>query len=125
MADKLDQIKAERLKAHKDNEIKKLELINEQLKKDAERKAELKAQKEKIFSEKDMILMQQMQGQQKELHKLIQEFRESNADKLIEENQQLQDRLYKLEVDQKDYDKDDVGYYTMPAYESKFSIFQI
>ena len=66
--------------------------------------------------------MQQMQSQQKELHKLIQEFRESNADKLIEENQQLQDRLYKLEVDEKDYNKDDIGYHTMPVYEGKLLI---
>ena len=46
-----------------------------------------------------MILMQSMQNQQKGLQKLIQEFRESNADKLLEENQQLQDRLANLEME--------------------------
>lgn len=66
-----------------------------------------------------MILMQQMQAQQKGLHKLIQEFRDSNADKLLEENQQLQDRLYQLELDEKQINQEDMGYHTMPIYEGK------
>lgn len=45
MAEKIEQIKTARMKAHKDAEIQKLELLNEQMKKDAERKAELRAQK--------------------------------------------------------------------------------
>jgi hypothetical protein len=66
---------------------------------DKERRDEIQAQKDKIFTEKDMDLMQQMQSQQNGLQKLIQEFRVSNADKLLEENQQLQDRLERLEVE--------------------------
>lgn len=48
------------------------------------------------------MLMKQMQDQQKGLQRLIQEFRDNNAEKLIQENYELQDRLYKLELDEQD-----------------------
>ena len=74
-----------------------------------------------------MALMQQMQMQQKGLHKLIQEFRENNADKLLGENQELQDRLFKLEME--DRSINDRGYMTMPEPKGKtyfiFSDFNI
>ena len=85
---------------------------------DKQRKAELRAQKDKVFDEKDMIIMKQMQNQQMGLQKLIQEFRENNADKLIDENKQLYDRLADLEVEEhksKKREYEDVGYSTMPT----------
>lgn len=85
---------------------------------DKERRAELQAKKDKIFSEDDMALMQQMQHQQKGLHKLIQEFRENNADKLLDENKQLQDRLFRLEME--DRSINDKGYMTMPEPAGNF-----
>jgi len=110
--EKIEKAKEARMKQANENEIKKLELLKEKIKRDKERRAELQAKKDKIFSEDDMALMQQMQLQQKGLHKLIQEFRESNADKLLDENQQLQDRLYRLEME--DRSINDRGYMTMP-----------
>ena len=55
-----------------------------------------------------------MQDQQKGLQSLIQEFRENNADKLMNENYQLQDRLYKLEMDEQQFQAENEGYTTMP-----------
>jgi isopropylmalate/homocitrate/citramalate synthase len=69
-----------------------------------------------VFNEKDMVIMKQMQQQQMGLQKLIQEFRSNNADKLLEENKQLNDRLYRLEIEDRDIKNreiEDMGYYTM------------
>ena len=57
---------------------------------------------------------------QKGLQKLIHEFRESNADQLIEENRQLQERLSRLELE--DRSLHEKGYQTMPVYEGKWFI---
>ena len=58
--------------------------------------------------------------QQKGLQTLIQEFRESNADKLLGENQQLQERLYQLEME--DRSLHDKGYMSMPTPDRKLFI---
>lgn len=116
MTEKIDKMKEQRIKAKKEADIKELEMLSERVKQDKERKAKLRADKDKLFNEKDMVLMQQMQSQQQGLHKLIQEFRESNADKLIRENSELQDRLARLELEEREFKKDeDAGYYTMPV----------
>lgn len=77
-----------------------------------------KLKNNKMFTENDMVLMQKMQMQHKGLQHLIQEFRESNADKLLGENQQLQDRLYQLELE--DRTINDKGYMSMPTPDRKF-----
>jgi hypothetical protein len=117
IAEKIGKLKEQRAKEENEAELQRLALLNEKIKRDKERKAQLRAEKEKIFSEKDMVLMQQMQNQQKGLQKLIQEFRETNADKLIEENRELQDRLSRLELE--DRSLHDKGYQTMPVYEGR------
>lgn len=60
-----------------------------------------------MFNEKDMNLMTHMQEHQKDLNNLIETFREDNANGLIDENHQLQDRLQKLELQSKKYDEMD------------------
>ena len=67
-----------------------------------------------------LVMMEQMQEQQGALHKLIQEHRENNADKLMQENSELQQRLLMLELDEMKFQKESEGYSTMPLRNGEF-----
>ena len=92
----------------KQNEIKKMELLKEAIIDARKKKQEKQEEKDKIFSTKDLTLMQQLQSQQKQLNSLIENFWEEVALDLLGENNQLQDRLLRLEMDERAMEREDL-----------------
>lgn len=92
----------------KQNEIKKMELLKEAIIDARKKKQEKQEEKDKIFSTKDLTLMQQLQSQQKQLNSLIENFWEEVALDLLSENNQLQDRLLRLEMDERAMEREDL-----------------